>query len=52
MSIYLSDEKITLTALFFLHPTRYTGRNQRNNNSHGFIPVCFLKAVEKWEIEE
>jgi hypothetical protein len=22
------------------------------NNSHGFKPVCFLKAVEKWEIEE
>jgi len=26
--------------------------NQRNNNSHGLRPVCFLKAVEKCEIEE
>ena len=24
----------------------------RNNNSQGFNPVCFLNAVEKWEIEE
>lgn len=22
------------------------------SNSHGLMPVCFLKAVEKWEIEE
>jgi hypothetical protein len=26
--------------------------NYLNNNSHGLIPVCFLKAVEKWEMEE
>jgi GxxExxY protein len=26
--------------------------SQRNNNSQGFNPVCFLNAVEKWEMEE
>ncbi|GEM_PF-5521449 len=25
---------------------------QRNNNSQGLMPVCFLKAVEKCEMEE
>ena len=24
----------------------------RSSNSHGFKPVCFLKAVEKCEIDE
>ncbi len=24
----------------------------RNSNSQGLRPVCFLKAVEKWDIEE
>lgn len=23
-----------------------------NNSSHGFKPVCFLNAVEKWDIDE
>ncbi len=27
-------------------------KNYFNSNSQGFNPVCFLKAVEKWEIEE
>lgn len=25
---------------------------QRSSSSHGFKPVCFLKAVEKCEIDE
>lgn len=45
-----------------LHPCKAIDSNERitgsreiyyrNNSSHGFRPVCFLKAVEKWEIEE
>ncbi len=31
---------------------RMTMGNYRSNNSHGFKPVCFLKAVLKWEMEE
>ena len=26
--------------------------NYRSNNSQGLSPVCFLNAVEKWEMEE
>ena len=26
--------------------------NHRNKSSQGFNPVCFLNAVEKWEMEE
>lgn len=30
----------------------FFARNQCNSNSQGFSPVCFLKAVEKCEMEE
>jgi hypothetical protein len=37
----------------FLFLILYSRRDYTlNNNSHGFSPVCFLKAVEKCEIEE
>lgn len=41
----------------FLRWRRYEKRRvygglYRKSNSQGFIPVCFLKAVEKWEMEE
>jgi len=38
------DAGIILAAVF--------QKNQRKSNSQGFNPVCFLKAVEKWEMEE
>jgi hypothetical protein len=28
------------------------GESCYRNNSQGFKPVCFLKAAEKWEMEE
>ena len=46
---YLSLHDNANESLFII---RAAGKTYRNNNSQGLMPVCFLNAVLKCEMEE
>jgi len=49
---YLSNNQLVYTLITLKISIDITAKNYRINNSQGLIPVCFLNAVEKCEIDE